>query len=108
MMHAIRKNIIQFALSQNIENINTYAGYKGDLIVKITTRDKDAVSAIRKFALDQDILEVVVKHNPHLLIFEVYCVTEDENVYHIKINDEFEAEHKHETSDDPWGKTVLD
>lgn len=86
-MQGERNKIIRYALDFYIEDVNTYAGYKGDLIVKITTKDKDAVIAIRKYALSLGVKDIVVKHNPNLIVYEVYCVTEDESVYHVKIED---------------------
>lgn len=102
-MKAERKQIIQFALEQNIDDINTYSGYKGDLIVKISSKDKNAVIEIRKYALSLGVKEVVIKQNPHLLTFEIYCVTHDENVYQLKVN---EDDKNHTTFvEDPWHKT---
>src|SRR3990167_3780384 len=87
-MQSERKLIIRFALDFDIKEINTYAGYKGDLIVKITTTDMKAVTEIRRYANSLNIKEVVVKQNPHLLEFEVFCVTPDKEVYHLKEEDE--------------------
>lgn len=100
-MQIERKLIIRFALDFSIKDINTYAGYKGDLIVKITTCDMKAVTAIRKYAYTLNIKEVVVKQNPHLLEFEIFCVTPDKEVYHLKEEDEtVEAIHiKHPVKD---------
>ena len=100
-MQSERKLIIRFALDFDIKEINTYAGYKGDLIVKITTTDMKAVTEIRRYANSLNIKEVVVKQNPHLLEFEVFCVTPDKGVYHLKEEDEtVEAIHiKHPVKD---------
>lgn len=97
-MQEERNKIIRYALDFYIEDVNTYSGYKGDLIVKITTKDKDAVIAIRKYALSLGVKDIVVKHNPNLIVYEIYCVTEDESVYHVKIEDLMDDTH-HETSD---------
>lgn len=97
-MQEERNKIIRYALDFYIEDVNTYSGYKGDLIVKITTKDKDAVIAIRKYALSLGVKDIVVKHNPNLIVYEIYCVTEDESVYHVKIEDLMD-DTNHETSD---------
>ncbi|MDD2267168.1 hypothetical protein [Sulfuricurvum sp.] len=105
-MQAERKQIIRYALDYDIQDINTYSGYKGDLIVKIATKDMKAVVAIRKFAMDLSIKEVVVKQNAHLEQFEVFCVTPDKDVYHLKteeIIDEIHSEHPV----DPWDRSKL-
>ena len=99
-MQTKRKKIIQQALEYEIEDINTYSGYKGDLIVKITTKDRPAMMAIRKFALELDILEVVLKHYAGNDLYEVYCVTQDDKVYNLKVDDE--KEH----INDIWEKTI--
>ena len=101
-MQAERKKIIQHALDFDIENINTYAGYRGDLIVKITTKDIHAVAAIRKYAEELELKDIVVKQNPHIEVFEVFCVTPDTEVYHAKIEDELDDIHAEHPVKDIW------
>lgn len=105
-MQSSRKKIIEDALKYEIEDISTYGGYKGDLIVKITTKEKESMMAIRKFALNLGVLDVVLKHDPNTLLYEIYCVTEDVNGYTIKI-DENHVKKPGEHIDDVWSKTVL-
>lgn len=104
-MKAERKKIILFALEQNIDDVNTYSGYKGDLIVKISSKDKNAVVEIRRYALSLGVKEVVIKQNPHLLTFEIYCITPDESHYQLKV-DEDDKDHAH-YKEDAWRKTML-
>lgn len=96
-MQAERKKIIQYALEYEINDVNTYSGYKGDLIVKITTKDKNTALALRDFAISLSVKEVVIKQNLDLNRFEVFCVTPDKDVYHIKeeenILNEVHSEH---------------
>jgi hypothetical protein len=99
-MQGVRKQIIRFALDYEIEEINTYAGYKGDLVVKIVSKDIDAIAEIQKYANTLDILDVVVKHNPHLMIYEIFCVTKDKEVYHVK---DAKFEHDKHPKKDVWG-----
>lgn len=82
-MHPDRRSIIRFALEHDIRDISTYSGYKGDLVVKITTRDAQTVDELEKFAHSLGIKEVVVKKNM-LMQFEVYCITPDHDVYDLK------------------------
>lgn len=103
-MQEERKEIIRFALNYSIEDIHTYSGYRGDLIVKITTKDKNAVIEIRKFALSLDIKEVVIKQNPGTVQYEIYCITEDESVYHLKTEEVLKHIHDSHPVDD-WGDT---
>jgi uncharacterized membrane protein YkoI len=105
-MQISRKKIIDDALTYDIEDVSTYSGYKGDLIVKITTKEKASMIAIRKFALNLGVLDVVLKHDPNTLLYEIYCVTEDENGYTIKV-DENNVKKAGEHIDDVWSKTLL-
>lgn len=99
-MNGERKKILQYALNYEIEDVNTYAGYKGDLVVKIVSKNIDAIAEIQKYANTLDFLDVVVKHNPHLLNYELFCVTEDKEVYHVK-DEKFE--HNKHPKKDVWG-----
>lgn len=106
-MQEKRKQIIRDALQYEIEDINTYSGYKGDLIVKVTTKEENVMKKIREYALSLGIQEVAVKRNPNLVVYEIYCVTKDENIYDIKLKDD-ESDEKHEHFEDVWSKTTLD
>jgi len=84
MIQEVQKKIILFALDFEIDSINTYSGYKGDLIVKILTRNKNDVLEIRKHALFLEIKEVVIKEKLDTAQYEIYCVTEDDSVYRLR------------------------
>jgi len=101
-MQEERKKIIRYALNFNILDVATYSGYKGDLIVKITTKERDSAIAIRKFALDLDIKEVVIKQNMDMRSFEIFCVTPDVEVYHLKTDDLLEEVHSEHPVKDVW------
>lgn len=103
-MQEERKKIIRFALDYNIQQISTYSGYKGDLIVKIITRDKDALSAIRSFALSIGIKEVVIKQNVDMRNYEIYCITADEDVYGLKTVDILDDVHSKHAVEDSWNE----
>lgn len=98
-MQEERKKIIRFALDFNIIDIHSYPGYKGDLVVRITVKDKEAVIAIRRYALELGIKEVVIKENKDVLQYEVYCITEDLGAYHIKDNDVLDDIHSTHITD---------
>lgn len=97
-----RKKIIRFALDYNIQQISTYSGYKGDLIVKIITKDKDALSAIRSFALSLGIKEVVIKQNMNMNNYEIFCITPDEDVYGLKTVEILNTVHSNHAVEDLW------
>jgi hypothetical protein len=80
-----RKKIIQYALQFDIHDIHTYSGYKGGLLVKITTRSPHVVDQIEKFALSIPAVEEVAVKKNHLMQFEIFCVTKDNNVYELKL-----------------------
>ena len=103
VMQGERKKIIRFALDYDIVDVHSYPGYKGDLVVRITTKERDAVLAIRKYALSLGIKEVVVKENKDVLQYEIYCVTEDEGAYHIKNKDILDDIHAKRMVKDVWG-----
>lgn len=106
-MESERKKIIQYSLDFEIDDIHTYSGYKGDLIVKITAREKSAVAAIRQYALSLGIHEVVIKQNPNLMAFEIYCITSDENVYRLKPDVKNDNRDHNDYVEDTWSKTAL-
>lgn len=83
-MQAVQKDIIRFVLDFDISNLNTYAGYKGDLIVKVSTKNKSDVIEIRKYALSLGIKEVVIKEKMDTKQYEIFCVTVDDDVYTLR------------------------
>lgn len=101
-MQEERKNIIRFSLDYNIIDIHTYPGYKGDLVVRITVKEKEAMFAIRKYALSIGIKGVVIKENKDVVQYEIYCITEDEGAYHIKTEDVLNETRAKHLVKDPW------
>ena len=84
MLQEIQKKIIHFALDLEIDSVNTYAGYKGDLIVKILTRNKSDVLEIRKNAYAFEAKEVVIKEKLDTKQYEIFCVTADDWLYTLR------------------------
>lgn len=106
-MQEERKKIIQYALGFDIQDIHTYSGYKGDLIVKIVTKERDVLGAIRSFALSLGVKDVVIKQNVDMRNYEIYCITVDEHVYGLKTVDITDEIHAERSVKDPWdGKKV--
>lgn len=79
-MEQIRKDIIRFALDFEIKDIRTYSGYRGDLLVEITSMEVDVLVKIKEWAESQGI-ETVLKSNSMTMVYELYCITPDEDVY---------------------------
>jgi hypothetical protein len=106
-MQEERKKIVQFALDLEIEELRVYPGYKGDLIVKITTKNKEALMKVRKFALSLELLDVIIKQNTNLALYEVYCVTEDDDIYHIQSNNLLKDVDDFHPDNSEWGSAPL-
>ena len=78
-----RKAMIRFALDFPIRDIRTYSGYKGDLLVEITTGDDEILPKLKAYAESLG-MEAVVKERYDTRIHEVFCIVPDEDVYGIK------------------------
>lgn len=79
----VRKQMIRFALDFPIRDIRTYSGYKGDLLVEITTGDDGILSQLKAHAESLG-MEAVVKERYDTRIHEVYCIVPDESIYGLK------------------------
>ncbi len=79
----VRRDIIRFAMDHAIRDIRTYSGYKGDLLVEITTIDPDTVKVLTAKAESLG-METVVKNKNTIGIYEVYCITPDPHIYELK------------------------
>lgn len=102
-MQEERRKMIRFALDHDVQDINTYSGYKGDLIVKITTKDIHTAAEIRKYADELAFKEIVVKDNPNMEEYEIFCVTPDKEIYHLKTEEIIDKVHaKHASKNDVW------
>lgn len=77
-----RKKMIKHALEYDIIDVRSYRGYKGDLLIEITTMDEDAVKALQKIA---EIIGFEVEvHKNVLSIHEIYCICPSESAYELK------------------------
>lgn len=81
-MNDKRKKVIRHALDYDIIDIRSYRGYQGDLLIEITTMEKDVAEALKKIA-ELVGLEVEI-HQNILSIYEVYCIYPSESVYELK------------------------
>lgn len=82
-MDEVRKEMIRFALKHNIRDIRTYSGYKGDLLVEITTLDASLLPVLIAHA-EYLGMKTAVKEQSSTQIHELYCITHDEEVYGLK------------------------
>jgi len=81
-----RKDVIKYALGLNIRDIRTYAGFKGDLLVEITSHDKEVIDKIKIWAENLD-MKTVTKENPMTQLHEIFCITPDD-VYELNLETE--------------------
>ncbi|TET88950.1 MAG: hypothetical protein E3J96_02085 [Sulfurovum sp.] len=81
-MNDERKEIIRQALKFDIIDIRSYAGYKGDLLVEITTIEPDVIKSLKIIA-ERLGLETVIQKNV-LAINKIYCISPSSNAYELK------------------------
>ena len=77
-----RKEIIRRALEFDIIDIRSYSGYKGDLLVEITTMDPTVAKSIENIAKILG-METVTKEDI-LSVFQVFCITPSSEGYDLK------------------------
>ena len=82
-MDVARKNMIRFALQHNIRDIRTYSGYKGDLLLEITTLE-DGLLPVLKAHAESLGMGTVIKEQLSTQIHELYCITANEEIYALK------------------------
>jgi len=77
-----RKEIIRRALEFDIIDIRSYGGYKGDLLVEITTMDPIVAKSIENIAKILG-MESVTKQDV-LSVFQIFCITPSSEGYDFK------------------------
>ena len=70
------KKVIKYSIELDIEHIETFTGYMGDKVLKITTPSMTTVDLIRKFLENMDLTykfdpehKTSLKHDDKYLIF---------------------------------------
>lgn len=77
-----RKEIIRRSLEFDIIDIRSYSGYKGDLLVEITTMDPTVSKSIENIAKILG-METVTKQDI-LSVFQVFCISPSTEGYDLK------------------------
>ena len=77
-----RKSYIKKALEYDIIDIRTYVGYKGDLIIQVTTMDPLAVHALKDLAMEMGFETAATKDV--LSVFKVYAIMPTDDTYTLK------------------------
>ncbi len=82
----VRRDMIRFAMDYPIRDIRTYSGYKGDLLVEITTIDFSIIETLKAKAESLGMQTVVKKKNA-IGLYELYFITPDPNIYELKLKE---------------------
>ncbi len=77
-----RKEIIRQALKFNIVDIRSYTGYKGDLLVEITTMEPDVITSLKKAAEALEFETVIQKDI--ISLYKIFCISPSFNIYDLK------------------------
>jgi hypothetical protein len=73
IMFDTHREIIREFIDEDISTINMYWGYKGDFVLKITTKDPTLAFEIEDFAIKEIGIEAVTKQESDTGIFDVFC-----------------------------------
>ncbi len=77
-----RKEIIRRALDFNIVDIRTYRGYKGDMLVEITSMEDDVIRSIKSIAETLE-FEIVIQRDI-ISLYKIFCISPSFNIYNLK------------------------
>ena len=77
-----RKDIIRQALAFDIVDIRSYTGYKGDLLVEITTMEPAVIASLKKVAEALEFETVIQKDI--ISLYKIFCISPSSNVYDLK------------------------
>ncbi|QOR62022.1 hypothetical protein ACM66Z_00615 [Sulfurovum sp. ST-21] len=80
-----RKAFIRKALEYDIIDIRTYRGYKGDLLIEVTTMDPKVVQVLKKTAEELGMDTAFTKNI--LSIYKIYSITPSPGAYALKEDD---------------------
>lgn len=80
------KNIIKYAIELDIDYIETFLGYEGDNVLKITTRDRDTVNLIKAYIKNLGLAykSEYDKSGEHIGSHNIYVGVEDPSVFKLK------------------------
>ena len=80
------KSIIKYAIELDIEYIETFLGYEGDNVLKVTTKSENAINLIKKFIENLGLAykSEYDKSGHHSGSFIIYVGVEDPSVFKLK------------------------
>ena len=82
-MSPARKEIIGRALTLEIMDIRSYTGYKGDLIIEVTSLDPNVIQILNHRAVALGFDSNVTTDS--LLVHKLYCISPSEDAYDLKL-----------------------
>ena len=81
------KHVIKYAIQLEIDHIETFTGYMGDKVLKITTQSMETVTLIRAFLEKMDLTYKFDPHNETSIKQEnyyIYVGVEDPSMLRLK------------------------
>jgi len=82
-MFEVHRDVLgKFIKHPALKDVATYHGYKGDYILKMTTRSSDLIEMIQNYCVMKSI-DIVIKPNV-VSGYEIYIIAQDDDVVPIK------------------------
>lgn len=86
MLQAEMKSVIKYAIELDIDYLESFLGYEGDKVLKITTKSKAVVDLIESYAKNLDLdckyeYEISGEHGPG---YNLFIGVEDTSVFKLK------------------------
>ncbi len=86
MLQTNMKSVIKYAIELDIDYIESFLGYEGDKVLKITTKSKAVVDLIELYAKNLDLdckyeYEISGEHGPG---YHLFIGVEDSSVFKLK------------------------
>ena len=83
MLTTQQKALLKEFIDQNIYSVDTYYGYKGDVILRIRTASETLVSSVISYCQQNNIESNTLK-NFNLALYEVFIIGKDKDIYSLK------------------------
>lgn len=80
------KSIIKYAIELDIDYLESFLGYEGDKVLRITTKSKTAVDLIKSYieSLDLDYKSEYQMSGKHDASYNIFVGVEDSSVFKLK------------------------
>lgn len=91
MLLAEMKSVIKYAIELDIDYIESFLGYEGDKVLKVSTKSKAVVDLIESYAKNMGLeckseYQVSGKYGP---TFYLYVGVVDPDIYRFKVDNHF-------------------